>query len=174
MAFNDGRLAQARRLQTDDQILLYAGKRVFRTSSRSKTGLVVGEATVRSEICRLEQPTTIGTGSYGHVVDISIERLAPLGKGVALSAHLDELELFPDPGNWTSRIRRTVVSLCERDAVLLTSLLARVATDPKRVLREYEELVDPAHTGQHDRPSGKQAPILEASEGRSWLLDLLA
>jgi hypothetical protein len=173
MAFNDNRLSQARKLEPGDGLLLYVTKAVFGNSG-PKSGLIVGDATVRSKVHQPRQPVTVAEISYAHVVNFSLQGLAPLGEGVALSAHLDSLELFPDPRTWTSRIRRTVVPLPERDASFLSSLLAPVATEPIRVLEGYQELAAPIAMRRSEVASRKQAPTLHAPDDRSYLLDLLA
>jgi hypothetical protein len=173
MAFNDGRLVQARKLQPDDRLLLYASKRALGNLGR-KSGLLVGEATVSAEVRQVRQPVTVGAVRYRHIVAFSLERLAPLGEGVALSAHLDDLELFPDPRNWTSQIRRTVVPLSERDASFLSARLAPIATDPARVLKQYQALAARSKARQAEPASSKQAPTVLVAEHSSFLLDLLA
>jgi hypothetical protein len=112
MAFNDRRLYQARKLRPDDRLLLYASKRAFGSAKR---GLVIGEAKVKRNVHELDRPVSVAGLPYRHIVDISLESLTPFGDGVDLSAYLDDLELFPDPRSWTSRIRRTVVPLSDQD-----------------------------------------------------------
>lgn len=173
MAFNDGRLVQARKLQIDDRLLLYASMRAL-TKFRAKRGLLVGEASVSSQIRQLPEPVTVGTASYRHVVDFSLQRLAPLGEGIELAAHLDDLELFPEPKSWTSQIRRTVVPLSEHDASLLAARLAPIAVDPIHALEQYQQLMAPIDTRQPDRASREQAPTVSAPGPGSFILDLLA
>ena len=170
MAFNDGRLNQARKLRPGDRLVLYASKRAF-GSPGSKRGLIIGEANVKREVRELGRPVSVAGLPYRYIVDFSLECLTPLGDGVALSEHLDELELFPDVRNWTSRIRRTVVPLSDHDAEFLTRKLGLVAVNPVDVLRQYQ-VVTALDAKRSRRPAPKQAPTIDAAD-KSFLLDLL-
>lgn len=172
MAFTDARLSQARKLRPDDRLLLYASKRAF-GNSPPPTGLVIGQATVKCAVRRMEVPVRIGPMSYGLVVDFALDLLAPFGRGVHLSEHLEHLELFPDPKNWTSRIRRTVVSLPHKDANFLITKLGSVTVPSKSVLKQYQDFASSHEARSRARDSQRQDPTVGGPRDNSFLLDLL-
>jgi hypothetical protein len=139
-AFAEHRAREAARLQEGDRLFLYTTRGCFRNPTRDR-GRVIGVAYVAAPVREERPPIEFGGVEYPHVVELRIERLAPLRNGVELAPLVPRLrETFPDPKTWSVRIRRALVPLAEADAALLEREVELVAEPYREQIESYASL----------------------------------
>jgi hypothetical protein len=68
---------------------------------------------------------------------VHIDGLAPPHDGVELGPLAGRLDALPDPATWSVRMRRTLIPLSERDALLIGDLLEPKLRRRRDVLSDY-------------------------------------
>lgn len=134
MAFPAYRMREARALREGDALLLYTTRGCFHNPTRDR-GRVMGEGIVASPVEVLSRPVMFNDREFSLGCRLTIERLAPFGRGVELALFVDRLRAFPDPRSWSARMRRALVPLPAADLRLLRrrlepQLIARAAALP--------------------------------------------
>jgi len=97
----------------------------------------MGSAVVTGGAAELEEPVRFGLREFPIGVKLAIKLLAPRREGVELAPLVERLEAFPDPPSWSARMRRALVPLASRDAVLLERELCKVARPYPRNVGTY-------------------------------------
>lgn len=143
MAFSRNREASARELVCGDQLLLYTTRGAFHNPTRDR-GRVIGRAAVASEVQELEAPVVVAGRTFELGCELTLECLARLGRGVELAPLVPRLEVFPEPGAWSARMRRPLLRLPLADAGLLMRELDRAAGPTGSALADYTEAGRPA------------------------------
>ncbi|MCC6223698.1 MAG: hypothetical protein IT201_09460 [Thermoleophilia bacterium] len=125
--FAEHRAADAARLEIGDRLFLYTTRGCFHNPTRDR-GRVIGEARVAAPVRRADPPPVFDGREYPHRVELEIASLAPLRQGVELAPLVPRLSrTFPDKATWSVRMRRALVPLDSRDAVLIARELSSVA-----------------------------------------------
>ena len=92
-----------------------------------RSGLVVGDAVVLTEIRRLQNRVEISSKSFSYGCGIRFERLTPLGSGLALPDVADNLDLLTGRRNYGQVLQRTPVRLSPHDAEVIDQRLDSLA-----------------------------------------------
>lgn len=136
-AFAEHRAADAARLEPGDRLFLYSTRGCFHNPTRDR-GRVIGRATVTATTRRLKKPVRFDGREYPHLVELEIETLAPVRTGLELSPIVGRLSrTFPDPGSWSVRLRRALLSLDPVDAELIDQLQQTAAPPYPEALDSY-------------------------------------
>lgn len=117
-----------------DTLLLYTTRGCYRNPTRDR-GLVIGVARVTSEPRALPEPVTFGDREYRIGLSLDFRGVCPVHEGVELGGLRGELDLLPDEGPWSYRMRRSVIPLSDRDATLIQEHL-------EPLLRPVSEVID--------------------------------
>lgn len=132
MAFPNMRRSEIDALSPGDHLFSYTTRGCFRNPGRDR-GRVIGLATVASRVTPLSNPVHFAGREFARGCAIAHESLAPFGSGVELAPLIDELDAFLDSGRgWAMRLRRPLLQLSDRDAVVLASHLEGAAHRPPR------------------------------------------
>jgi hypothetical protein len=101
---------------------------------------VIGEARVRARVRRVAPAPAFAGVEYPHLVELEIERLAPLRGGVELAPLVPRLAVtFPNAASWRVRMRRALVPLAAEDAAMIARELRAVARSYPEARRTYME-----------------------------------
>jgi hypothetical protein len=131
------RRREAEALQPGDQVLLYTTRGCFRNPTRDR-GRVIGLARVGHPARRvLDEPVRFGDREYPLEVSLKIESLAPRGAGVELGPLLDRLESFPNRNAWSAYLRRALVPITPKDAIVITEALDPIARGYRETASTY-------------------------------------
>jgi hypothetical protein len=134
MAFPAGRARSSLRLKKGDEVLLYTTRGCFGNPTRD-LGRVIGLATLTSEVSTLDAPVTFQDRRFTEGCRLRIHGLAPFREGVVLRDLVNDLQVFPEPRNWSVRMRRASLRLPEPDASL-------VKRELQPLLKPYSAMVD--------------------------------
>jgi len=126
MAFPAHRSREAGQVLEDDRLFLYTTRGCFHSPGRDR-GRVIGEATVTSAVCSLDEPVEFGDHAFPLACTLNITGLAPRDTGPEMIQMVGDLHLFPgaDPKSWGVRLRRVLAPLDRHDASVLHKHLAR-------------------------------------------------
>jgi hypothetical protein len=128
-AFPSHRRREADALAVGDKLLLYTTRGCFRNPTRDR-GRVIGVATVESAVTELGTPMEFRGREFPLLVELSVDALAPLGRGIELAPLVARLrESFPKPTAWSATMRRALVPLAVGDGRKLVRLV-RTQRDP--------------------------------------------
>nr|WP_082535081.1 hypothetical protein [Nonomuraea pusilla] len=130
MAFPQTARTEVRDLKPGDELFVYVTRGAYHNPGRDR-GMVVGRAIAVSAVEWLEKPVKIGAREFPRGCKIELCDLTPWGDGVELVPLLPDLEAFPVPAVWSSKLRRPLLRLPEGDALLL-----RRELNKKKVARE--------------------------------------
>lgn len=119
-------------------LLIYTTRGCYRNPTRDR-GLVMGIATVTSDLARLEHPMTFRGRHYAAGFHLELNGVAPPHRGVDLGALAGSLEALPDRATWSARLRRSVVPLTDRDAQIITQSLTPLLRPIAEQLPEYDD-----------------------------------
>ena len=136
MAFPAHRLSEVSALARGDGLFLYTSRGCFHNPTRDR-GRVIGLARAASGVAALDPPVVLADREFAYGCDLDIESLAPLHVGVDLAAMVPELATFPNKTGWTTRLRRPLVPLETKDAVLLRRRLRPLVGSPETVMGDY-------------------------------------
>ncbi|WP_182885197.1 hypothetical protein [Microbispora sp. H10885] len=145
MAFPPTSRSEIAQVRPGDELLIYTTRGAYRNPTRDR-GRIIGHAVVTSDVRRLDKPVHIGGRDYPTGCELNIDRLAPWGRGVELQPLVARLDAFPNPAAWSIKLRRALLRLPEKDAVLILDLLAPLAGTPEANLPGYLA---------HDRPAAQ-------------------
>lgn len=123
MAFSSRRLRSARTLAKGDRLFLYTTRGCFHHPHQDR-GVVIGEATVSSEVELLSPPVRFGWRSFPIGCHIEISGITDPEMSVEMSGLVDELQLFPNKANWAGQLRRVIAPLNQHDAKIIHSRLS--------------------------------------------------
>ncbi|MEL7974358.1 hypothetical protein AAG589_00720 [Isoptericola sp. F-RaC21] len=119
MAFPTASRREVAALDVGDHLFLYTTRGAYKNPTRDR-GRVIGAATVRTQVERLAEPVRFGDREFPVGCELSFGPLAPWGAGVELHSLVPRLESFLGvEAAWSTRLRRPLVHLPERDAELL-------------------------------------------------------
>jgi hypothetical protein len=139
-AFAEHRAREAAGLEPGDVLFLYTTRGCFRNPTRDR-GRVIGRAVVSRPAKLAKRSVAFGGHEYPHVVELDIKSLAPLRGGVELAPLVQKLrETFPDPATWSVRMRRALVPLAERDAMVIERALQPLAPPYAQSAGSYHAL----------------------------------
>lgn len=136
MAFPAGRTHSSLSLRKGDEVLLYTTRGCFRNPTRD-LGRVIGLATLTSEVSTLDEPVVFQERRFTEGCDLRIHGLTPFREGVVLRDLVDHLHVFPDPLNWSVRMRRASLKLPEADAALVKRELQPLLKPYGSVVADY-------------------------------------
>ena len=137
MAFTSSRAADAARLREGDTLFLYTSRGCFHNPTRDR-GRVIGEANVRSELRPLAPALHLASREFSHGLDISVKSLAPFRTGFELADLVPKLESLGTGKGWAASLRRPLVPITQRDAVLIRKHVTPFVRPPdKATLTEY-------------------------------------
>lgn len=86
---------------------------------RPAAGLIISEAVVLTPLKKLPEKLSISGRSFPYSCELLFERLAPLGRGVSLSAISEKLEFLAGRANYGQALQRTPILLSTNDAKLI-------------------------------------------------------
>lgn len=161
MAFPATHRPEIDQLAPGDRLLKYATRGCFRNPGRDR-GRVIGESVVLSRVRDLDAPRTFTGRTFPHGCQLRHESLSPFGLGVELASAVHELEAFGGAGKgWPMRLRKPLVKLTERDALMLHERLAGVAARPPRAtdVATYARWFDEA-VSEERRPAGSASDTI--------------
>ena len=136
MAFPGRRDKAAESLAAGDELLLYTTRGCFGNPGRD-LGRVIGRARAATPVQTLDKPVEVAGREFSSGCKFELTSLAPFGSGVALTEHVHELAVFPDPASWSAWLRRPLLRLPFDDARLLLRELKPLAGPPSAALRSY-------------------------------------
>jgi hypothetical protein len=140
IAFQGRRAARsAGALQPGDKVYLYTTRGCFHNPTVDR-GRVIGEATITSAAEPLDEPVVFGDREFTVGCTLDINALAPAREGVDLAEVVSSLHAFRVAERWSVYLRRSLVSLDEHDARLLSTRLRPLTTQPTKVLSGYQRL----------------------------------
>lgn len=138
MAFTEVGRRSAARVERGDKLVFYASLKCWPAlggEKRPKSGLLIGDAVVLTDVTRLQEPVQVGGRRFQFGCEVFFENLAPLGSGASISELRDRLSLTAGRENFGQALRRTPVLLSPNDTRLLSKELEASATS-------FEESVD--------------------------------
>jgi hypothetical protein len=109
--------------------------------------------TVASAVSDLDGPIEIAGRTFTVGCRLRIAQLTALGTGVELAPLIPLLRTFPDPANWSARMRQPLLRLANEDVHVIAEAPAR-CIKPKSVLRPepaVDQPVRPTHFVLRDR-----------------------
>ncbi|MFJ8136046.1 hypothetical protein [Streptomyces sp. NPDC096013] len=118
MAFPAGRTQQSFALGKGDELLLYTTRGCFGNPTRD-FGRVMGLATITSDVQTLDEPVAFRDRRFTEGCRLRVHGLAPFREGVVLRDLVKDLQVFPDSGSWSVRMRRASLRLPDADTALL-------------------------------------------------------
>lgn len=136
MAFPAGRTRSSLSLKKGDEVLLYTTRGCFGNPTRD-LGRVIGLATLTSEVSTLDEPVTFQKRRFTEGCRLRIHGLTPFREGVVLRDLVDALQVFPEPRNWSVRMRRASLRLPEADAALVKRELQPLLEPYGEVVGDY-------------------------------------
>ena len=102
---------------------------------------MIGRARVAASARRQRKPVVFSGREYPWVVELEIEQLAPLRKGVELAPLVPRLaRTFPAPKSWSVRMRRALVPIETADARSIERKLETLASEYSSALPSYERI----------------------------------
>lgn len=141
-AFPEGRWSLVRKVSVGDELLLLTTRGCFHNPGRDRTR-VIGRATVRTTPVRLDRPVEIAGRRFPYGCGIEVQTLAGYLNGVEVAPLVDRLSVFPKKHAWSTVLRRPVVELPHRDAVLLRAELEPLESDAPERIDEYLSAIKP-------------------------------
>lgn len=119
----------ASRLAHGDRLFFYASSKCWNGFERARAGpgLVIGDATILTDIGPLPRKISIGGRGFTHCCELLFDRLAPIGEGIGLASLADRLQFLSGRSNYGQALQRTPILLSNSDAELLESELHEVA-----------------------------------------------
>ncbi|MFI6434143.1 hypothetical protein [Streptomyces sp. NPDC050759] len=136
MAFPAGRTRQSLTLGKGDELLLYTTRGCFRNPGRD-LGRVMGLATITSDVHTLDEPVVFQERRFTEGCRLRVHGLAPFREGVVLRDLVKDLQVFPDAGSWSVRLRRASLRLPDVDAALLKRELQPLLKPYDSVMGDY-------------------------------------
>lgn len=136
MAFPPTSRSEIAQVRPGDEFLIYTTRGAYRNPTRDR-GRVIGHAVVTSDVRRLDEPVSVGGRDYPTGCDLSVDLLAPWGKGVELQPLVARLDAFPNPATWSIMLRRALLRLPAHDDALLTEQLAPMCGSLSEHLQGY-------------------------------------
>jgi hypothetical protein len=136
MAFTESRAAEVADLRAGDRLFLYTTRGCYHNPTRDR-GRVIGEAEATSAVTRLDRPILIGDRQFTYACDIELKSLAPFREGVVLAEYVPRLEVFPDQRSWSARMRRPLLPMTPKDALLISKELAPVTRPVQETIDDY-------------------------------------
>ncbi|MFF5392207.1 hypothetical protein ACFY5H_28355 [Streptomyces sp. NPDC013012] len=136
MAFPAGRTRESLTVDKGDEVLLYTTCGCFGNQTRD-LGRVIGLATLTSEVSTLDRPVMFRERRFTEGCRLRIHGLATFREGVVLRDLVDHLQVFPEPRNWSVRMRRASLKLPETDAALIKRELQPLLKPYKDVVGDY-------------------------------------
>lgn len=137
MAFPRYRAKSVSAVDVGDELLIYTTRGCFHNPGRNR-GRVIGRARALTEPVSLDEPVSVAGRVFSLGCDISVETLAPLGKGLELAPYVSDLDAFPNQKAWPAQLRRPLLPLSESDAAFLRSRLAHLTGPPSAAVPEYD------------------------------------
>ncbi|MGW3437953.1 hypothetical protein ACWDB3_12330 [Streptomyces bacillaris] len=119
-----------------DEVLLYTTRGCYRTPGRDR-GRIMGLATVTSKVSPLQEPISFGDRHFTSGCTLRVHGLAPRHEGVVLADLVPQLQVFPEPGSWSARMRRASLELPEPDTDLLRRELQPMLQPRGPLLGQY-------------------------------------
>jgi hypothetical protein len=155
MAFPDASRPEVRLIRIGDRLLIYTTRGAFGNPKRDR-GRVVGTATVKSQVARLERPIRFGEREYPVGCDLDIGLVLPLGAGVELGPLVPELDTFAEHRQaWPMLLRRPLLRLTERDSERIGNRLKKLNKGGRfdDVLDEYSKWYRTGLEAESDPPA---------------------
>ena len=119
-----------------DELLLYTTRGCYRNPGRDR-GRVMGLATVTSSPGALPDAVSFRGRDFTTGFDVAIDGVAPVHQGVELGQMAGHLDFLPDADTWSVRLRRSLISLSERDANAIRAVLTPHLQPLRDVLPDY-------------------------------------
>ncbi|GAA5036453.1 hypothetical protein GCM10023317_90380 [Actinopolymorpha pittospori] len=143
MAFTGLRRREVERLSVGDELFLLTTRGCFHNPTRDRTRLI-GRATVASEVTPLLPAIELGSRTFTRGCSLDIQLLAPYLSGVELSLLVPMLDSFPSGDTWGIWLRRSLVSLCSRDAATVRAAVDEACGAFDTEVTAYLQSIKPA------------------------------
>lgn len=136
MAFPSTPRREPGALEPGDHLFLYTTRGAW-SSPAFDRGRVIGTATVRTRVARLDPPIEIVGREFHSGCKLSIDRLAPYREGLELQPLVPQLAAFPKKHAWSVYLRRPLLRLSEADAELIATRLEPLLLEPEQAVETY-------------------------------------
>lgn len=123
-------------LEPGDRLFLYTTRGAWGSPTRDR-GRVIGTATVKTRVARLDPPLEIVGREFHSGCELNIDRLVRYRDGVELQPLVPQLDAFPKKHAWAIYLRRSLLPLSEADARLITGLLEPMLIEPGQAVKTY-------------------------------------
>ena len=144
MAFSQSRASAASAaVAVGDELLLYSTRGAFHNPGRHR-GRVFGRAIVETGVEALAEPVRLLGREFTHDCRFSLVSIAPIHRGVDLSALIPRLTSFPNKTGWPTALRRPLMTLTPADALLMRRRLEAVVVPTADSLSGYLAEARPA------------------------------
>jgi hypothetical protein len=150
MAFPARRRAEAGRLESGDELLIYTTRGCWHNPGRDMSR-IIGRAYVTSPVKPLEAPVEVAGRTFESGCRIDVRTLTPYLTGVELAPLVEDLAVFPVKSSWSIRLRRPLLELPDGDAEMLRGHLAEVEASADEVVDGYLQAIKPV-AGQGTAP----------------------
>ena len=137
MAFEVHRKNAVNRLAVGDTLFIYTTRGCFHNPTRDR-GRVIGRAVVTSPVEPLEESVVVMDREFGLGCAFDLVALAPRHEGVVLADLVPKLDAFPIKSAWSTRMRRPLLTLPPKDAILIERELAGLVREPASTMSTYD------------------------------------
>lgn len=122
-------------LKIGDSLFLYTTRGAFGNPGRDM-GRVICEARITTDAARLRSPILLAGRTFTTACSVSIEQLVPFGSGVIVANYVNQMDAFPVPHAWSTRLRTALREISPRDAALLRRKLKELPA-PEDAAKTY-------------------------------------
>jgi len=140
-----GELAQG------DKLFLLTTRACFGNPTKDRTR-IVGKASVASAVVRFDPSLKLADRTFDRGFDLMIEQVVPFRTGVELQPLVSNLDAFPNKRAWSGWLRRPLLRLSEKDALLLNRHLQSLRGVPDESIPDYLEWIE-GHPNGHPKPN---------------------
>ncbi len=131
MAFSEGMASRARKIQEDDQLVLYLARSAFHNPTRDRSQLG-GLATVTSPLERLPKTLRIANREFTWGCDLELAAVLPERQGVSIHSLLPQLSFVQHRQPWGVAFRHGLIRLSGPDLQLLATAIRNAAAETWR------------------------------------------
>jgi hypothetical protein len=136
MAFPPRRHLGVDDLAYGDQLFLMTTRNCLGNPGKDRSR-VFAKAYVASSVAMLEKPLKIGNRTFDRACDLLIEGVAPFREGVELGPLVPLLDAFPNKREWKMWLRRPLLRLSAKDALLVASRFDPLSRIPDETVPAY-------------------------------------